>query len=171
MDSNGEELLAATAVGLGATVSAPVAIGATVGVGLGYGLTYIPVYAGNGQTAFEWWREALGGLFNENTADGKQDEDEGKSALPDNPDDLLDDGYEDVSHPDAADAGHRKFHNPETGDTLRWDKGKSGAPGHRGRDHYHRQNPNATGKENANLDSQNNPVRSGSNKSHLYSGD
>ncbi len=89
-------------------------------------------------------------------------------SLPANPDDLLGRGYRDVSHPDAAAAGHRTFENPETGDVLRFDKGKPGRPGHAGNDHYHRENPSATGKVDAYLDRDGNPVPDGSDASHLY---
>jgi hypothetical protein len=89
-------------------------------------------------------------------------------SLPANPDDLLGRGYRDVSHPDAAAAGHRTFENPETGDVLRFDKGKPGRPGHAGNDHYHRENPSPTGKVDAYLDRDGNPVPDGSDASHLY---
>jgi RHS repeat-associated protein len=74
LDPDGEEVVAATLGGIGATVSAPVVAGVAVGGGLGYGLFVAPVYAGNGQTAFEWWGEAIGGLFNENTSESGDDE-------------------------------------------------------------------------------------------------
>ena len=90
------------------------------------------------------------------------------AGLPKNPDELLEQGYQETSHPEAAAAGHRSFENPETGDTLRFDKGKPGRPGHAGTDHYHRPNPNATGKEDAYLDAEGNPVPDGSGPSHLY---
>lgn len=88
--------------------------------------------------------------------------------LPKNADDLLEQGYRETSHPKAAEAGHRSFENPETGDSLRFDKGKPGRPGHAGKDHYHRPNPSATGKQDAYLDADGNPVPDGSDPSHLY---
>jgi hypothetical protein len=51
---------------------------------------------------------------------------------------------------------------------LRFDKGKEGKPGHEGKDHYHRENPDATGKGDAYLDKFGNPVPRGSDASHLY---
>jgi len=63
------------------------------------------------------------------------------TGLPDDPDDLLDRGYEETSHSDAAANGHRTFVNPETGDEVRHDRGEPGKSGHRGQDHYHRPNP------------------------------
>jgi len=88
--------------------------------------------------------------------------------LPANPDDLPDQGYNETSHPDAAAHGHRTFENPETGDKVRFDKGKPGAPGHEGRDHYHRYNPQSTGKGDQYLDRNGNPTPRGSDASHLY---
>jgi RHS repeat-associated protein len=89
--------------------------------------------------------------------------------LPANPDDLVNDhGYTETSHPKAAENGHRTFDNEETGDKVRFDKGKPDAPGHEGKDHYHRPNPNATGKGDQYLDKNGNPVPRGSDPSHLY---
>ena len=88
-------------------------------------------------------------------------------SLPSNPDALKDDGYQDTSHPDAAAAGHRTLENPQTGDKVRFDKGKPGAQGHEGSDHYHRYNPKATGKRDQYLDASGKPVPRGSDASHL----
>ncbi|NKC52336.1 hypothetical protein HED63_27325 [Ochrobactrum cytisi] len=52
--------------------------------------------------------------------------------LPDNPDDLLEDGWEETSHPKAKEAGRRTFRNPKTGEELVFDKGKPGQPGWEG---------------------------------------
>jgi RHS repeat-associated protein len=87
--------------------------------------------------------------------------------LPASPDDLKDQGYTETSHPDAAAAGHRTFENPKTGDKVRHDKGKPGASGREGEDHYHRYNPNATGKGDQYLDANGKPVPRGSDASHL----
>jgi RHS repeat-associated protein len=92
----------------------------------------------------------------------------GGSNLPKDPNDLKQNGYSETSHPDAAKAGHRSFENAEKGDKLRFDKGKEGKPGHEGKDHYHRENPDATGKGDAYLDKFGNPVPRGSDASHLY---
>ena len=43
-----------------------------------------------------------------------------------------------------------------------------GQPGHRGRDHYHRLNPNSKGKQDRFLDKDGNPVPDKSGPSHLY---
>jgi hypothetical protein len=88
-------------------------------------------------------------------------------SLPANPDDLLSQGYKEISHPDAAAKGRRTFTNPETGDTVIFDKGRPGKSGYRGRDHYHRINPNSNGDRDLFLDRNENPVGRSSNASHL----
>lgn len=94
-----------------------------------------------------------------------------KPGLPKNPDDLLKQGYNETSHPDAAKNGHRTFENPDTGDKVRFDEGEPGAPGHEGNDHYHRYNPDSNGKVDQYLDKGGNAVPRGSDASHLYPGD
>lgn len=93
---------------------------------------------------------------------------EGDESLPTDPDELLERGYKETSHPEAAEAGHRTFENPASGDKVRFDKGKPGRPGHEGKDHYHRPNPKATGKQDEYLDAGGKPVRRGHEDSHLY---
>ena len=96
---------------------------------------------------------------------------EGASAvsLPRNPNDLVEKfGYEETSDPRAVENGHRMFEHPETGDKLRFDAAKPGAEGHEGFDHYHRYNPDKTGRQDEYLDRENNSVSRGSNLSHLY---
>jgi RHS repeat-associated protein len=89
--------------------------------------------------------------------------------LPANPGDLTEKGYHDTSHPQAASAGHQTFENPQTGDKVRFDKAKAGAPAGSWEevDHYHRYNPNATGKQDEYLDEKGQPVPRGSDASHL----
>ncbi len=94
-----------------------------------------------------------------------------KGGLPNKPEDLLKQGYKDVSHPAAANAGHKTYENPVTGDKVRFDQGKPGAPGYEGLDHYHRYNPNATGKNDAYLDKNGTPCARGCDASHLFPGD
>ncbi|WP_164867116.1 RHS repeat-associated core domain-containing protein [Sinorhizobium meliloti] len=91
--------------------------------------------------------------------------------LPQKVDDLLKRGYKEVSHPDAAKAGHRSFENPTTGDRVRFDQGKPGQPGFEGVDHYHRYNPNGTGKKDMYLDKYGSPCGRGCDESHLFPGD
>ena len=71
--------------------------------------------------------------------------------------------------PEAKEKGHRTFENTETGEVLRHDKGKPWETGHEAHDHYHRLNPNATGRGDQYLDGQGNPTRYRSDASHLYS--
>jgi len=89
------------------------------------------------------------------------------ASLPTNPSDLTGQGYNETSHPEAAAAGHRTFENPATGDKVRHDQGKPGAPRHEGTDHYHRYNPKSTGKGDQYLDANGKPVPRGSDASHL----
>ena len=94
-----------------------------------------------------------------------------KKGLPKNPDDLKKSGYTETSHPEAAKRGHRTFENSDTGDKVRFDKGKPGANGYEGKDHYHRSNPGATGKKDQYLDKSGNPCARGCDASHLWPGD
>ena len=89
--------------------------------------------------------------------------------LPKDPNDLITQhGYIDISHPMAAAQGGRlTFENPGTGDVLDFDKATPGASGFKGRDHYHRRNPNSVSKQDKYLDKDGNPVRIHSNPSHL----
>lgn len=86
---------------------------------------------------------------------------------PANPDDLPSEGYDEISHPEAAKNGVRRFRDRKTGDEIEFHKGKSGEPGWGGRDHWHRFNPNATSRKDAMLDRNGQPVPKGSNPSHL----
>jgi RHS repeat-associated protein len=82
-------------------------------------------------------------------------------SLPTDPEN--DPNWIDVSHPEAKEAGHSTFENVKTGEKIRWDKGKPGASGHKGHDHYHRKDP----ADNY-LDGKGKPVSDGSDPSHLY---
>ena len=89
------------------------------------------------------------------------------SNLPKNPDDLLKQGWKEISHPNAAANGHRTFQDP-SGLTMRFDKGKPGQPGFEGVDHYHIENPHATHKKvDKYFDRDGNPVNNGSGPSHI----
>lgn len=92
-------------------------------------------------------------------------------ALPANPDDLLQQGWEEISHPDAAAAGHRTFRNKETGMVIRAEKGEPGEPGNQGVDHYHVYNPSKTGRRDLYLDKNGRPVSKGSDDSHILPGE
>ena len=98
---------------------------------------------------------------------GKQAETPGPF-LPANPDDLLAQGWREISHPRALGFGHRKFANPKTNEIITFDKGRPGAPGFEGQDHYHRLNPNKTSTRDEYLDLNGNPVARGSKRSHIF---
>lgn len=91
----------------------------------------------------------------------------GETTLPSDPDDLVDDGWVEEPHPAP---NRRRFRNPNTGEVLDFDQGVPGRDGWAGRDHYHRPNPNATGKGDFNLDHNGNPVPRGSAPSHIPPG-
>ena len=89
------------------------------------------------------------------------------SALPKNPKKLLQNGWEDITHPDAKGSGHMLLKETSTGLKIGFDKGLPGENGFRGKDHYHIFNPNATGNYNLYLDKNGDPVRKGSKQSHI----
>lgn len=88
-------------------------------------------------------------------------------SLPAKPDDLVTQGWKETTHPGEAVNGRRVFINPKTGQTIEFDKGRSGEPGWRGQDHYHVRNPNATGRNDKYLDREGHPVPNGSKRSHI----
>jgi RHS repeat-associated protein len=89
--------------------------------------------------------------------------------LPKDPDDLLKrPGWKETTHPEAGKQGHRTFENENSGEKLRHDKGKPGAPGHEGESHWHRHNPDRTSRHDEYLDANNNPTPRNSEESHLY---
>jgi hypothetical protein len=91
-------------------------------------------------------------------------------SLPASPDDLLKrPGWMESTHPEAGKKGHRTFENKHTGEKLRHDQGKPWETGHKAHDHYHRPNPNATGKHDEYLDGQGKPTSDQSDPSHIYS--
>lgn len=88
--------------------------------------------------------------------------------LPANPADLTKDGWVDVTHPTkAANTNMRNYKNPATGQTVDFHPATPGATGWEGVDHYHIDNPEATGKLNHYLDKDGNPTPKGSNASHI----
>ena len=116
----------------------------------------------------------LGNIFHSERGDG-EGEDDGKGVevpdLPANPDDLLQQGWEEISRPEAVAQGRRTFRNRETGLVVHADKGEPGKSGFRGRDHYHIENPNRTGKRDYYLDKDGRSVAKGSKPSHVPPGD
>ena len=81
---------------------------------------------------------------------------------------MLDDGWEDVTDPRMREnTDSREYYDPATGRKVRFDKGKDGASGFEGVDHYHEYNPDTTGKGDYYLDLDGNPVPENSKPSHL----
>jgi len=90
-----------------------------------------------------------------------------KFSLPPKPDDLLRQGWKEITHPKELANGRRVFVNPETNQTVEFDKGRPGEPAWRGQDHYHIRNPDATGKGDKYLSRDGLPVPDGSKRSHI----
>jgi hypothetical protein len=90
---------------------------------------------------------------------------------PTSPDDL-DESWEDVT-PDGMreNTNSREFKNKDTGREIRWDPGEKGKSGWKGKNHWHRYNPNRTGDHNKYLDRFGNPVANGSKASHIGAGE
>lgn len=85
-----------------------------------------------------------------------------------NGDPRYDSEWEDISHESARENDKYTFKHKETGEEILWHPGTPGEPGHRGRDHYHRPNPDSNGKRDYYLDNDGNPVPKGHENSHLY---
>lgn len=119
--------------------------------------------------------QELGRVFRSERQDsdgGDGDEAAAALDLPANPDDLLQQGWEEITHPSEAAAGHRSFRNKETGMVVRADKGEAGRPGNRERDHYHIYNPKSTqGKHDVYLDRSGRSVSRGSSLSNIIPGE
>jgi len=88
-------------------------------------------------------------------------------SLPSDPNKLSKRVWKETSHQNAASLGHRSFFHKDSGIEIRFDRKKDGAPGFRGKNHYHILNPNKTGKSNAYLDKNGNPVARNSDASHI----
>ncbi len=84
---------------------------------------------------------------------------------PSSPSDLGE-GWEETTHPDHK-GSNRDFKNKKSGEEVRFDPAKKGKPGWEGKDHWHRKNPNKTGKIDEYLDRFGNAVKRGSNASHI----
>jgi len=89
------------------------------------------------------------------------------SSLPSNPNTLFKNGWEDISHADGKKAGHMLLKESATGLKIGFDKKVLGAPGFKGKNHYHIFNPKATSNQDLYLDKNGNPVRKGHAKSHI----
>jgi len=86
--------------------------------------------------------------------------------LPKDPQELLDQGWRDVTDPSMK--NRSEFRDPQTGRKVVFDKGVSGATGYKGVDHYHVYNPSGNGRNNIlYLDIDGNPVPRNSVPSHI----
>jgi hypothetical protein len=83
----------------------------------------------------------------------------------------LGEDWEDVSDPRQKENSSRTtYQNKNSGNKIEFDKGKPGEPRWRGKDHWHRLNPNRSNKLDKYLDREGNPVPNGSEASHLKPG-
>ncbi len=89
------------------------------------------------------------------------------SSLPKTGDDLLSEGWVNISHPKQEQKGSTTYQNPNNGLKIRYDKGKSGEPGFSGKNHYHILNPDAHNSSDMYLDKNGNPCSKGSKESHI----
>ena len=90
------------------------------------------------------------------------------SNLPRNPSELLKKGWKDTTLVKMKEnSSSQTFHDPKSGLDVRFDKGEAGENGFRGKDHYHVENPNSTGKLDKYLDKDGNPCAKGSKASHI----
>jgi len=91
--------------------------------------------------------------------------------FPSNPNQLLNDGWQNITHPSkASNTNMMDLLNPNTGQHIEFHP-KSGSQGWSAVDHYHVHNPNATNKGNALLNSSGQPVPDGSHASHITPND
>ncbi len=67
----------------------------------------------------------------------------------------------------SNESGGRDFRHIESKEDVRWDPGKEGEDGWKGKNHWHRHNPQRTGKKDYYLDKDGTPVPKGSDPSHI----
>ena len=90
------------------------------------------------------------------------------SNLPKDPQKLIKDGWKETTPKSMKDnSSSRQFTDKESDLKIRFDKGKEGADGYKGKDHYHIHNPKSTGKGDYYLDKEGNPVPKNSKASHI----
>jgi hypothetical protein len=90
-------------------------------------------------------------------------------ALPRNTDSLLNQGWNEVTHPaKKSNTASRDFIEPDTGLKVLFDKGDPTASGFKSKDHYHVRNPESDSKGEYYLDKDGNPVPKNSVKSHIF---
>lgn len=88
-------------------------------------------------------------------------------SLPENPLDLLREGWEDISHPAEKSNGSMVLREKLTGLKIRFDEAKPDGNGYAGKDHYHIFNPNTVSRRDRYLDINGNAVAKGSSASHI----
>ena len=90
------------------------------------------------------------------------------NSLPKNPKDLEKQGWKDITPKDMSkNTSSKMYTDTDASLKIRFDKGKKGAPGFAGKDHYHIINPKATSKGDYYLDKYGNPVPKNSKNSHI----
>ncbi|MBQ7897109.1 MAG: hypothetical protein IJ323_01665 [Clostridia bacterium] len=92
--------------------------------------------------------------------------DKGIIKVPKSPAKLTRSGWKEIT-PDVMKKKTTSRTFKKNGLTIRFDKGKKGAGGYGGKDHYHILNPNSTGKHDYYLDKYGNPVPKNSKASHI----
>jgi len=90
------------------------------------------------------------------------------NTLPSNGSALLEQGWEEISHPEQAAHGSHTYREPSTSLRVRFDEPVPGANGFAGKPHYHILNPNAENAHNMYLDKDGNPVAKNSKASHIF---
>ncbi len=113
----------------------------------------------------------IGNLFSSDEGKTSSEGEEGKSSAidwsnPPSPEKLGAEWKETTSDKNKT-GGYKEYTNIKTGEKVRYDEGKSGTEGYKGKDHYHRYNPNSTSKKDKYLDKNGDPVAHGSSESHL----
>jgi hypothetical protein len=87
--------------------------------------------------------------------------------LPKDPNHLIKQGWQDVTHSEKAKLGQKTFQHPTEKLRVEFHPGESGKGGWGRKDHYHIHNPNRTSKRDHYLDIQGNPVAKGLDASHI----
>ena len=89
------------------------------------------------------------------------------SSLPKTGEELLSQGWKDISHPKQAENGSFTYEDSNTGLRIRFDEAVPDAPGFLGKNHYHIFNPDAHSNRDLYLDRDGNPCARGSRGSHI----
>ena len=90
------------------------------------------------------------------------------AALPEQDDELLRRGWEDISHPNKRGHGFHVYRESSTGLKIQFDVAKPNPKGETGRNHYHIFNPDVHNYDDKYLDIFGNPVAKGTEESHIF---